>query len=144
MAPMNTLLEDFVSDPVRRLTYEREALAIDAMEIISDLMEREQVTKVELAGRLKKSKAHVTQVLSGSRNMTLHTLAEVLFALGYKAELRSSPLVEARQIGKAPFAPRNIKVFRSNTSDRNRPTASRKGSPLAQATESSDQFAYAS
>ena len=50
-------------------------------------MEKEDVTKAELAKRLGKSKAFVTQMLSGSRNMTIHTLADVAFVLGYKIEL---------------------------------------------------------
>lgn len=88
---LKTILEEFASDPVRRRLFEREALALQASEMILELMEKEGVNKKELAKRIGVSKAHVTQVLSGSRNMTVHTLADLVFALGRRVELTSVP-----------------------------------------------------
>jgi transcriptional regulator with XRE-family HTH domain len=85
--------QDFVSDPKRRRIYEREALAFEASELISGLMEARQVSKTELAALIGSSKSHVTQLLSGSRNMTMHTLADLALALGHKVEIKSAPLV---------------------------------------------------
>jgi transcriptional regulator with XRE-family HTH domain len=84
--------QDFVSDPKRRRIYEREALAFEASELISGLMEDQKVSKTELAALTGSSKSHITQLLSGSRNMTMHTLADLAFVLGHKIELKSSPL----------------------------------------------------
>jgi DNA-binding Xre family transcriptional regulator len=39
------------------------------------------ISKQELARKLGKSKSHVTQLLSGARNMTLGTLSDICFAL---------------------------------------------------------------
>jgi transcriptional regulator with XRE-family HTH domain len=89
---LKTILEEYISDPKRHRIYERESLALQASEMILELMEKEGITKKELAERIEASKAHVTQVLSGSRNMTLHTLADFLYALGRKAELDAIPL----------------------------------------------------
>jgi transcriptional regulator with XRE-family HTH domain len=86
--------QDFVSDPKRRRIYEREALAFEASELISGLMEDQKVSKTELAGLTGSSKSHITQLLSGSRNMTMHTLADLAFVLGHKIELKPAPLVE--------------------------------------------------
>ena len=102
MAKLRTKFEEFVADPKRRRVYERESLAFEAAELISGLMEQRQVSKTELAERIGASKSHVTQLLSGSRNMTMHTLADLAFALGHKIEIRAhrtrsrAKLTEAR------------------------------------------------
>ena len=56
-------------------------------ELIARLMEDRGVTKAELARRLGKSRAWVTQLLSGRANMTLRTFAEVTYALGAEVAL---------------------------------------------------------
>ena len=75
--------------------FAKEELAFEATELIAELMEKKHVSKTELAQRIGKSKAYVTQVLSGSRNITMHTLAGLTFALGYKAKLAAAPRAEA-------------------------------------------------
>ena len=91
MAQLKDHFQDFISDPKRRRIYEREALAFEASELISRLMEERQVSKTDLARLVGTSKSHITQLLSGSRNMTMHTLADLAFALGRKVEIRSLP-----------------------------------------------------
>jgi antitoxin component HigA of HigAB toxin-antitoxin module len=86
---------NFVADETRHLIYEQESLAFEATELISHLMETAKVSKAELARRIGKSKALVTQMLSGSRNMTMHTFAQLAFALGYRVELNCRPLSQA-------------------------------------------------
>jgi DNA-binding Xre family transcriptional regulator len=89
---MKDHFQDFVSDPQGRRIYEREALAFEASELISSLMEEQAVSKTKLAELIGTSKSHITQLLSGTRNMTMHTLADLAFVLGHKVEIRSSPL----------------------------------------------------
>lgn len=66
--------------------YERllaqERLILDATEAIVGLLEEQGVSRQELARRLGKSKGFVSQLLSGERNMTLRTLADLGYALG--------------------------------------------------------------
>ena len=87
--------QEFIADPRRRRIYEREALAFDASELISSLMEDKGVNKVKLAELTGTSKSHITQLLSGSRNMTVHTLADLAFVLGHKVEMKATPLCAA-------------------------------------------------
>jgi transcriptional regulator with XRE-family HTH domain len=70
----------------RRLA-RQEQLLFDATELISRVMKEEGVTKADLAKRLGKSKAFVTQVLRGQSNMTLRTLSDLADVLGYVVEL---------------------------------------------------------
>jgi transcriptional regulator with XRE-family HTH domain len=83
--------EEFVANGERRRLFERESLAFDAAELISLLMEEKQVTKAELARRVGKTRGDITQLLNGSRNMTMHTLADLAFALGARIELKARP-----------------------------------------------------
>lgn len=92
--------EEFLQDRDQNRIYQCVSLAEDATELIAGLMHDQKVTKSELAKSIGKSKAFVTQLLSGSRNMTLHTFAELAFALGHRVQLSSLSLVpvEANRI----------------------------------------------
>ena len=71
---------------------EQEHLLLEVTEIIAELMAAQGVTKAELARRLRTTKGHVTQMLSGSRNLTLRTLSDVFTALVYRFLAGTMPL----------------------------------------------------
>lgn len=54
---------------------------MSATELICELMQKKNVSRADLAKRIGKSKAFITQVLHGTRNMTLRTLADLAGAL---------------------------------------------------------------
>lgn len=66
-----------------RQLFEEEHAVLLATEEILRLMDKEGITKAQLAKELGKSKAYVTQALAGGRNMTLRTLAAFAWACGY-------------------------------------------------------------
>jgi transcriptional regulator with XRE-family HTH domain len=65
----------------------REELIYNVTEDLLVLLEKLGVNKVELARHLGKSRAYITQLLSGSRNMTLGTLADICFTLGISPKI---------------------------------------------------------
>jgi transcriptional regulator with XRE-family HTH domain len=65
------------------LVYQQESAVLEATEAILQLMEKTGKSKSDLAKALGKSKPHVTQALSGGRNMTLRTFASFAWACGY-------------------------------------------------------------
>lgn len=91
MTQHNTINES-LQDPVYRRKFEQEFLAFAATELICTLMKKQKSSRVDLAKKIGKSKAFVTQVLSGSRNMTMHTFADFAFALGHKVDLSLTPV----------------------------------------------------
>ena len=97
MVQLKTKFEKFIADAKRRRLYERESLAFEAAELISKLMEAQDVSKAELAKRIGASKSHVTQLLNGSRNMTMYTLADLAYALGHRVEIGSLSLESAER-----------------------------------------------
>ena len=70
-----------------RKNYQIEKLTFNTTEEILILMEDKGISKTELAMMLGKSKSCITQLLNGSRDMTLRTLAEICLALGVKPEI---------------------------------------------------------
>ncbi len=71
--------KEFTKDEDRN--YARERLVFNVTEDILLAMESLEISKVDLAKELKKSKSYITQLLSGERNMTLGTLSDICFAL---------------------------------------------------------------
>jgi transcriptional regulator with XRE-family HTH domain len=96
---MNTgWLERQNSSPEARREYEEERLVLAAAELIAELMEKRDISKADLAAALQSSRAYVTGLLSGSRNMTLRTLASAACVLGNRVELNLEPLGEGEFI----------------------------------------------
>ena len=93
---MKTKYEELISDREGHRLFQQEALAFAASELICSLMEKEGISRSKLAELSGRSRAFVTQVLSGSRNMTMHTLADLMFALGHRIELDVHPLAARR------------------------------------------------
>lgn len=75
-----------------RREYERERLILWTTDFLAEMMGRSNVSKADLARKLGTSRAHVTQILSGSRNVTLNTLADAAWALGKRAVVKFEPL----------------------------------------------------
>jgi len=80
-----------LTDNQRRL-FEQERLILEATEGICEAMEAKGLTRADLARRIGKSRAYVTQILSGARNMTLRTLADVFFVCGARVQVSNEPL----------------------------------------------------
>jgi transcriptional regulator with XRE-family HTH domain len=78
-----------MEDPEFRKLLSVEALVAEASEVIASLMAQQNLSKADLARRLNRSRAWVTQLLSGKANMTVRTLAEVAHALGAEVKIEA-------------------------------------------------------
>jgi transcriptional regulator with XRE-family HTH domain len=88
---MKTQHDILMADPEFRRLLAVERMVAEASDTIARLMAEQKVTKAELARKLNKSRAWVTQLLSGKANMTVRTLAEVVYALDAEVKLNSQP-----------------------------------------------------
>jgi transcriptional regulator with XRE-family HTH domain len=80
--------------------YAQERCIVALTESLGALIESAGISRAELAKRINRSKGYVSQVLSGSRNMTLRTLADIAWACGQEiGGLQSAPL----GIANVPF-----------------------------------------
>jgi len=84
---MKSDFEILSANPEFRKSLAVESLVLEAGELIARLMESRGVNRAELARRLGKSRAWVTQMLNGRANLTLKTLAEVAWALEAEVQL---------------------------------------------------------
>jgi transcriptional regulator with XRE-family HTH domain len=81
--------ETFEASSVQnRRLLRQEELILEAATALSELLDREGITKVELAKRLGKTKGFVTQIIAGDKNLTLRTMADVADALGHRVDVR--------------------------------------------------------
>lgn len=86
---MKTQYDVMMEDPGFRKQVTVESLVTEAAEVVAKLMSERGVSKAELARKLGKSRAWVTQLLSGEANMTVRTLAEVVYALDAEVKLET-------------------------------------------------------
>jgi len=88
----------------------QETLIAEAAEALWGALERAGINKSELAERLGTTKGYVSQILSGSRNMTLRTLSDICFVLGAKPhvalDIESDEGWRLVEEGAAAFVPR--------------------------------------
>lgn len=84
---MTTKFDELMLDPEFRKLYAIEGLIADTAQMISDLLERRNLKRADLARLLNKTPAFVSQLLNGKANMTVRTLAEVLYTLGATANI---------------------------------------------------------
>lgn len=75
------------SEENRRL-YAQEDLILEVTEAIWEHMEKVGLTKKEVADKMDRSQAYISQILNGSRNMTLRTLADIAYALNIKPKFK--------------------------------------------------------
>jgi transcriptional regulator with XRE-family HTH domain len=93
--PENTLLDKYLEDPEFARLMAHGDLIMEVTETLCELLEKEKISRKELADRLGKSKGFISQLLNGGRNLTLRTVADILHVLGYRASL--TPFKEGEQ-----------------------------------------------
>lgn len=72
--------DELRSDRQKKI-YAAEELTFNVTEDLLIIMEDAKITKSQLASDLGKTKSYISQLLSGSRNMTLRTLSELCYVL---------------------------------------------------------------
>ena len=77
---------------------ERERVWIEATEAICELMERQEISKSDLARKLGHSPPYITKLLRGSNNFTLSTLSDVFMALGRSVHITHAPLGDSIRV----------------------------------------------
>lgn len=92
-----TTLEEEMVKPSFVRAYDQEGLILEATCTLYECMESSGLSKSKVAKRLGKTKAFVTQVLDGSRNMTLRTLADFARVTGYTLRITAVKKGEERR-----------------------------------------------
>ena len=107
-----TLLDEYLEDPEFAKLMAQADLIMEVTETLCELLERERISRKELADRLGKSKGFISQLLNGGRNLTLRTVADILHVLGYKVAL--TPYKEGER-GQKPNTKSQVKPTKKFT-----------------------------
>ena len=86
------LEEKLHKDPELKKHHQQEKLILDVTELIAKQMEKNKINKTKLAGLLGVGSSHITQLLDGTRNMTLRTIADVFTALDAELVINTASL----------------------------------------------------
>jgi transcriptional regulator with XRE-family HTH domain len=89
---MTEKLEQLMADPEGRRAFEEELLIGDVTDTVEALLRSLRISQRELARRLDISDGRVSQILAGTGNLTLRSLAAVAWALGMRFELQPKPM----------------------------------------------------
>jgi transcriptional regulator with XRE-family HTH domain len=83
-----------------------ERAELEFTEELERRMEREGVSRAELARRIGCSPAYITKILRGSTNFTLESMARIAFALGCELRTHLQPEGARRGFARVPGVPR--------------------------------------
>ena len=81
-------------NPALARQIEEEMLLQSIGDLFSDVMIQHGLNKAELAKRLRTSRAYVTQILSGDRNLSLRSLAKLAYAMGLRVHVKLEPVTQ--------------------------------------------------
>jgi transcriptional regulator with XRE-family HTH domain len=93
---MGTRVDPKLTDPDVRRSYEEELLVGEATETLGAMLASTNLSQRELARRLGVTEGRVSQILSGSENLTLRSLAALGWGLGLRFRLDPLPLADRR------------------------------------------------
>ena len=87
----NALLKDIKYDSEDMKFYLQEKLILEVTNRIAEMMQKKNVSKSALAGKLGRTKGFITQLLNGNANMTLRTISDVMWALDSTLKVQPEP-----------------------------------------------------
>ena len=80
-----------LEDPEFRRGFEQELVSQRFGDALQSALERQGITRSDLAKRLGKTRSAVTQVLRHGRNLTIKKMVELASAIGYEIEIELRP-----------------------------------------------------
>lgn len=70
---------------------------------ILDAMEKKEISKAELARKLKTTPSNMSQMLNGNRNLTIDTICEISMALGMMSQISFKDTYEQQSCNVVDF-----------------------------------------
>ncbi len=106
-------VEKELDEARKRIGFRLEEAALDFTEQIGEQMEKQGVSKADLARSIDKSRAYVTKVLSGEyyKNLTLKTMVGFAMALGSRITIKVEPEVSGKVLEHENHGLRNQPLY---------------------------------
>ena len=90
--------------------FQEELLLLKAQTLIYQLLDHQGIDQAALARKLGQTEAHVSALLSGTRNMTLKTLARICYLLDSQVNLHAYPVTQPVESISVAMAGYNMRV----------------------------------
>lgn len=95
-----------LTSPEEVRLYAQDALLLNASAVINEAIEEAGLSRADVAERIGKTKSYVSQALSGSRNMTLKTMADLLWACEQEVAR-----IQVQSLGEMQVPPESIDAW---------------------------------
>jgi transcriptional regulator with XRE-family HTH domain len=82
------------------LAWHQERAIFETTEMICKILEKDGVSRAELASRLGKTPGFISQLLDGTANMTTRTISDVFTVLGYEYHPRALRQITAETVAQ--------------------------------------------
>lgn len=82
-----TLYEEFMKEKEFERIMAQEDLIMEVTEGFCEILENENLKRSNLAQLMGKTKGYISQLLNGSRNITLRSLSDIAYYLGYRVDI---------------------------------------------------------
>lgn len=92
-----TVYEQLIKDKEFERLMAQEDFIMGVTENFCDILQDENISRSALAELMGRTKGFISQILNGGRNLTLRTMVDVAFCLGYTIELKLVKRVRYRQ-----------------------------------------------
>jgi ribosome-binding protein aMBF1 (putative translation factor) len=89
-----------LDDPEFRKLYAREEIIEDFLNRIDEEMEKQGISRAELAKRMGCKPANITQIMRRTRNLTVATMVDIAFFLNLKLGLIIGSLPQQLDFGR--------------------------------------------
>jgi transcriptional regulator with XRE-family HTH domain len=83
-------------------TYKQETLLLDFLEILSEYLRENTISKTELARKLNISNAAVSKLLKGNENVSIKRMASITSLLGIDITIQKKPSLSVQGFNDTP------------------------------------------
>lgn len=83
-----TMYDEYMKDKEFERLMMQEDLIMDITEDFCELLDKEKINRSTLAKIMGKTKGYISQLLNGGRNLTLRSIADLAYYLGYSVSIQ--------------------------------------------------------
>ncbi len=95
---MSTEVERFVQTDEGMRLFQQERLILEVTELLNQVMKEGGIKRTRLAQALGRTRGRITQILEGTENLTLRTVADVFAAMGKMLCVKARDIAVAETI----------------------------------------------
>lgn len=92
-----SVYEKYMKDKEFERLIAQEEIIMDVTEAFCKILEDKKMKRNSLAEMMGKTKGYVSQILNGGRNITLRTLSDIAYCLGYQVNISFKKRIKEKE-----------------------------------------------